>query len=63
MRLIAAIKVTQPARGPHLVDAPLRDEHLEHLVLARSLDRHQVHADLPAQVAGVQPAGLMALKT
>ncbi len=43
-------------------EVPLEDEILEHFVLLRRLQRHQVHAALAAKVAGVQPAHRVALQ-
>ena len=62
MRLVTPMKVTKSSRSPNLVDIPLTDEIFDHLIFARSLDRHQVHALFATQIAGVQPTGFMALK-
>ncbi len=45
----------------YLSKVPLPNEILEHFVLVGSLQGHQVHAPLPAQVASVQPTHLVAL--
>ena len=62
MRLVAALEVAEPAGGPGVVEVPLLDQVLDHLVLARRLDRDEVHAHLPAEVARVQPARLVTLE-
>ena len=62
MGLVTALEVAEPAWGPDLVETPLVDERLDHLVLTGRLDGHEVHADLATKVPGIQPAHLMTLE-
>ena len=60
---VAAFEVAQPSRGPDVPEPPLVDELGDEHVLLESLDAHQVHASLAAQVASVQPAHSLATET
>ena len=61
--LVAALEIAQPSRGPDGAEVALADQLDYRRVLLRRLDGDEIHAQLAAQVAGVQPSHLVTLKT
>ena len=59
---VAALEVAESAAAPDVGKIVVSDELLNHLVLAGGLERHQVHAVLPADVPSVQPVNLVVSK-
>ena len=62
VRLVAALEIAQPPRRPDGVEVALADELDYRRVLLGRLDGDEVHAQLPAQVARVQPTHLVTLE-
>ena len=61
VRLVAALEIAQPSRGPDGAEVALADQLHHRRVLLGRLDGDEVHAQLAAEVARVQPAHLMTL--